>query len=152
VHDRVHVGLAVQADAVHLGFRSLPPAAARAILPAALSLGLSTHADERSEAWQACDYRIHGPVLDTPSKRGWKTPLGVEGLAAAQRESRIPLWGIGGLLPQHAAQLLPLGLGGLCARSSVFAPGETPQHAAAQVKIWLSAVHSASAASDVRRP
>lgn len=147
VHDRLHCAIAAGADALHLGFRSLPAAAARALLPAGMALGLSTHAGDDDSLWSACDYRVHGPVFDTPSKRGWQDPIGVEGLLQAARRSAIPIWGIGGLLPEHATLLHERALGGLCARSSLFVRGETPSTCAQRVAHWSGALQAACQAA-----
>ncbi|HTF87928.1 MAG TPA: thiamine phosphate synthase [Planctomycetota bacterium] len=140
VHDRVHAGLAVEADAVHLGFHSLPPAQARSLLPASMGLGLSTHDGDPPERLADCDYRIHGPVFDTPSKQGIQTAIGLEGIARALALSEIPLLAIGGLLPEHFASLRDLGVHGVCARAGVFRSGDSLQATLARVQAWVAAL------------
>ncbi|MCZ6597711.1 MAG: thiamine phosphate synthase, partial [Planctomycetota bacterium] len=93
VHDRAHIARLVGADGLHLGFRSLAPADVPAAWRAGLAVGLSTHAHDHvgveegvqgdDDAWRDADYLFHGPVLDTPSKRGLLEPVGFGGLAAA---------------------------------------------------------------------
>ncbi|MBK8178899.1 MAG: thiamine phosphate synthase [Planctomycetes bacterium] len=151
LHDRAHLAVAVEADALHLGFRSLEPEAARRLLPDSMGLGLSTHAGEAPRGLELCTYRVHGPVFDTPSKRGWKEPLGLEALGNAARASPIPLWAIGGLRPEHAGPILARGVRGLVARASVFSPGESPSLAARRVEAWLAALADAGGPSGVVR-
>lgn len=152
VHDRVHMGVAVEADAVQLGFRSLPPCAARPLLRAGMALGLSTHAGDPAASWELCDYRIHGPVFDTPSKRGWKSPIGVHELGLAALASGVPVWAIGGLEPQHATLLRLPALGGVCARSSVFQAGDSAQACARRVAAWLGALPADSSPVQAKLP
>ena len=123
VHDRVHVAAAAGADGVHLGFRSLRPEQARAISGEGLCIGLSTHAPDDDQSWRAADYLFHGPVFSTPSKAGLLEPTGLEGLErAVQRAAGRPLFGLGGIAPEHARPCLEQGahgvavLGGLLAR------------------------------------
>jgi thiamine-phosphate pyrophosphorylase len=113
LHDRVHLAQASHADAVHLGFRSLTPAVAREILPAHIAVGFSAHAHDDAPKFTACDYAFFGPVLDTPSKRGIQQPTGFAALAHAASIARVPVWGIGGLHPEHMPQLVAAGASGV---------------------------------------
>ena len=122
VHDRAHLASACAADAVHLGFRSLAPADVRAWLEPQIAIGLSTHAPDDPTGWAAADYLFHGPVLDTPSKSDWLEPLGFDGLARGVQAARAtPVWGIGGLLPEHVAPVLATGAHGIAARAGILA-------------------------------
>ena len=120
IHDRVHLSAACEADAVHLGFRSLPPAEARRILAPSIALGFSAHEGDEPRLREPCDYVFFGPVLDTPSKRGVKAPVGFGGLARAVRASAIPVWAIGGLKPEHASRALASGARGIAVLSGIF--------------------------------
>lgn len=68
VNDRVDA--AVAAHGVHLGRRSIPPAAARRLLGADAVIGYSAHeaADTRWAAEQGADYVSLSPVFPTKSK------------------------------------------------------------------------------------
>ncbi|HUR26933.1 MAG TPA: thiamine phosphate synthase [Planctomycetota bacterium] len=140
VHDRAHVALAVSADALHLGFRSLAPTVARELCPPSMMIGLSTHDGDGAARLDGCDYRIHGPVHDTPSKRGLKDAIGFEGIARALEVSTLPLLAIGGLESAHFHALRELGAHGACARGSVFRAGDAPQDVARRVEAWLGVV------------
>jgi thiamine-phosphate pyrophosphorylase len=120
IHDRVHLAEACAADAVHLGFRSLPPDEARRILEPSIALGFSAHEGDDERARAASDYLFFGPVLDTPSKRGVKAAVGFDGLARAVRASSIPIWAIGGLKPEHASAVRASGARGLAVQSGIF--------------------------------
>jgi len=120
LHDRVHLAEACGVQAVHLGFRSLAPAEARRVLPEGVALGFSAHAGDDVAVWSACDYLFLGPVLETPSKRGWKEPLGFERLAVAVERSPAPVWAIGGVKPEHVRACLEVGCAGAAVRAGLF--------------------------------
>lgn len=144
VHDRVHVALEVGADGVHLGFRSLSPNAARMLVPEHMALGISTHDGDPLALFESCDYRVHGPVFDTPSKRGIKSPIGLDGVARAVEQSPMPLIAIGGLKPEHFALLRKLRAHGACARAALFQPADSLLDTARRVEAWVAALREAN--------
>jgi thiamine-phosphate pyrophosphorylase len=113
LHDRVHLAEECGADAVQLGFRSLTPQAARAILPKSIAIGFSAHASDAASTWNESDHLLFGPVLDTASKRGLQSPVGLEGLARATHGTDLPVWAIGGLQPEHASGIVASGAAGM---------------------------------------
>lgn len=113
IHDRVHVARAALADGAHLGFRSLPPHAARRAAGPDLALGFSAHAGDGPETYGEVDYLVFGPVRATPSKRAWLEPTGLDGLATFCRGAKVPVWALGGLEPADAAGVLGAGARGL---------------------------------------
>lgn len=105
IHDRAHLAPAAGANGVHLGFRSLTVDQARRVVGRECAIGLSTHAGEDPARFHDADYVFHGPVLDTPSKRGLVEPVGEVGLARFCASTSKPVWAIGGLEPVHASIL-----------------------------------------------
>lgn len=141
VHDRVHVACAAGADAVHLGFRSLDPEAARVAAGEALTIGLSTHAQDDRGTWRRADYLFHGPVHPTPSKAGLVEPVGMAGLKAAVDEAGPrPVWGIGGLEVSHAAPLLETGARGVAVLRGVLGASDPER----QASLWCEALERRS--------
>ena len=118
VHDRPHVALACGADAVHLGFRSLPPSSVRALAAGRLSVGHSHHLAELSALEMDADYRLIGPVHPTPSKAGLVEPLGLEALSRVSMASQT--WAVGGIGPRQAREVLEAGVAGVACIGSVF--------------------------------
>jgi thiamine-phosphate pyrophosphorylase len=136
VHDRAHLALALDARAVHLGWRSLTPAELRPWIGARLALGLSTHERDEPARWSAADYRFYGPVLDTPSKRGLLPAVGFAGLARAVRASQKPVWAIGGLRPEHAPAVRAAGAQGLAVRAGIFLAADAGSAVAGYLEAW----------------
>lgn len=133
VHDRAHLAEAVDADALHLGGASLAPSEVRPWLASALSIGLSTHAEDADEAWLGADYLFHGPVLRT-NKPGARAPIGFDGLRRAVARSRAPVWGLGGLAPEHTRALRDCGAAGAAVLGGIFGANDP----AAAVRAWTS--------------
>ncbi len=134
VHDRVHLAGACAADAVHLGFRSLAPTEARAILLDDIAIGLSAHEPDGIERWRDADYLFFGPVFDTPSKRGVVDPTGLGGLVQAVQRSSAPIWAIGGITPERVGDCLGAGCMGVAVLSGILG---SPQPATA-VRAYLA--------------
>src|SRR5204862_26165 len=85
VNDRVDVALAAGADGVHLNHTSLTVTDVRAAAPA-LQIAVSTHTAEQVSAAKdsgQVSFVVFGPVFDTPSKRAYGPPLGLENLRQA---------------------------------------------------------------------
>jgi thiamine-phosphate pyrophosphorylase len=122
-HDRVHLGVLAGADAVHLGFRSLPIARARELVGGEMAIGLSTHAGDDIAKWEEADYLFHGPVRPTPSKVGLKDPIGIEGLTAAVASTPLPLFALGGMRPEDVAGALEAGAHGVAVLSGILGAG-----------------------------
>lgn len=118
VHDRVHVAASCEADAVHLGFRSLRPEVVKATPGAHFAVGHSQHLEELPDDHMEADYRLIGPIFQTPSKEGLVAPIGVrelDGIAMAERT-----WAVGGIGPDEAPEVLRTGVAGVACISSIF--------------------------------
>jgi len=122
VHDRVHVAIAAGADAVHLGYKSIPSPAVRTIAPSGLAIGLSQHAPELRDERMDADYRLVGPIFPTPSKVGLLDPIGAQALAGIPMPERT--WAVGGIGPKEARVALDLGVAGVACIRSVFGFGD----------------------------
>ncbi len=136
VHDRLHLVRELGADALALGYRSLPPAAARRALGSALPIGFSAHAHDTPEARTGADFLLLGPVLRTPSKEGLVEPLGFERLARECARETRPVWAIGGLQPEHAAALRASGARGLAVLSGVLGADDPQLAARSYLDAW----------------
>ena len=130
VNDRADVALAAETAGVHLGVASLPVAAARAILPRSLAVGVSCH--NVAEAIQAqeegADYIFLGTIFASPSKPG-VTPLGLDELSRARREVTLPIVAIGGVTVANVGAVLSAGANGVAVISAI-AEARSPRAAA----------------------
>lgn len=121
VNDRFDVALAAGADGVHLPVRSLPAADVRRVARArGLSdflIGVSTHSiAEALETERAgADFAVFGPVFDTPSKRAYGAPLGLDRLAEVCQAVHLPVLALGGLTRGNFSEAIRHGAAGVAA-------------------------------------
>lgn len=115
VNDRVDVALAVEADGVHLGRRSLAPSAVRPLLRGERALvGSSCHdgPEAREAAGERADYLFVGAVYPTPSHPAAEGAG--PGLVTEVRSAvSVPLLGIGGIKVDDVEELLEAGAYGV---------------------------------------
>lgn len=121
INDRVDVALAVGADGVHLGYQSMPVEAVRRIAGGALLIGVSTHglAQAREAERAGADFITFGPVFHTASKAAFGEPLGVDRLAEAAGEIRIPVFAIGGINSRNVSSVMKRGAHGVAMISAI---------------------------------
>jgi thiamine-phosphate pyrophosphorylase len=129
VNDRLDVALSLPVHGVHLGRSSLPPEVARRIAGDELVLGASAHnLEEALEAEEkGADYLFVGPVYATPSKAAYGEPLGTARLEAIVRRVRIPVYAIGGIVPDRLAELRDLPLTGVAMISAFVRARSVPE-------------------------
>jgi len=122
VNDRLDVALAAGAHGVHLGGVSLAAddvtrwaSAGRA--PADFLVGVSCHSLEDAQGAEkdGADYVFFGPVFDTPSKRSFGLPQGLDRLREACRAVKIPVVAIGGVNEKNASECVKAGAAGIAA-------------------------------------
>jgi thiamine-phosphate pyrophosphorylase len=131
VSDRIDVALAAEADAVHLGWTSLPVEATRRIVGTRCRIGVSTHTlqEARDAARSGADYITFSPVFPTPSKEGLVAVTGLEGLREAVAGVSIPVIALGGIQAGNAPDCLDRGAAGVACIRAVFG-GQSPGEAA----------------------
>ncbi len=113
VNDRLDVALACGADGVHLRGDSFSVSAARSIAPSGFLVGRSVHTASEAHAAADADYLIAGTVYPTTSKPGAGPWLGVEGLQAIVRETRVPVLAIGGMTRDVVTEVASTGVAGI---------------------------------------
>jgi len=150
VNDRVDVALALDADGVHVGQEDLPPEVARRLLGPRALIGLSARTPEQARAAEAAgvDYLGTGSVFPTTSKAN-PTLIGLEGLAAVVRSTRLPVVAIGGVSPENAAACIRAGAVGVAVISAItLAPD--PEAAARALRQAVDAARAEREASGGR--
>jgi thiamine-phosphate pyrophosphorylase len=146
VNDRLDVALAAGASGVHLGAASIP--AEEAIrwcgagnAPPGFLLGVSCHSleDVRRAENAGADYVFLGPVFDTPSKRSFGSPQGVQRLSEICRAVGLPVVAIGGITEANAVESVRAGAAGIAAIRLFQQP-----RAPAEMKGIIARVHASA--------
>ncbi len=120
INDRTDLALAAEADGVHLGQDDLPLRIARKLLGPHRIIGISTHnvLEARDADSGGADYVAFGAVYKTLSKptRSPKGPGPIREIAAAVS---IPVYGIGGIRPETAVDVIAAGGHGVAVISAI---------------------------------
>ena len=121
VNDRVDVAAALGLDA-HLKETSLPTRVARALLPPPVLLGRSVHAVSSAAiaAEEGADYLLFGPIFDTPSKRAFGPPQGLDALRRVAATVPIPVFAVGGIDASSAEECIAAGAAGIAVIRAVW--------------------------------
>ena len=144
VNDRVDVALALPADGVHLGSRSLSAGHVRPLLPTGMVLGVSCHSVEDLLETRAAgaDYAFFGPVYATASHPG-VVGTGAVALADVVRAvPGFPVAAIGGVVPERVEEVVAAGAVAVAAIRGVW-DAEDP---AGAVHRYISAVNASKGA------
>jgi thiamine-phosphate pyrophosphorylase len=118
VNDRADIARAAGADGVHLTTRSLEVGVVRRAFGEDFLIGVSAHslAEAGSAERAGADFATFGPVFDTPSKRAYGQPAGLNALnEAAHALAPFPLLALGGITLENARDALRAGARGLAA-------------------------------------
>lgn len=121
VNDRLDVAIAAKADGVHLRVTSLPTANVRqAVVENGLKeflIAVSTHSLIEAKAAETggADFIVSGPVYDTPSKREFGEPMGLNRFADICQTVNIPVLALGGINMTNFHQPLDAGAAGIAA-------------------------------------
>src|SRR5947209_13265984 len=126
VNDRADIARATGCDGVQLTTRSLDPTVVRRAFGEDFLIGVSTHSltEARGARDGGANFAVFGPVFDTPSKRAYGPPVGLEALReAAHALSPFPLVAVGGIAEDNLADVLRAGAAGVAA-IRLFADGQ----------------------------
>lgn len=122
INDRLDIAIAVDADGIHLGQKSIPPSAVRK-LSRKLIIGVSVHGIEealRAER-QGADFVTLGPVFSTTSKLKYGRPIGTETLREVSEAVKIPVLAIGGITHENLPEAIDAGADGVAVISGILA-------------------------------
>ena len=121
VNDRADVALAVGADAVQRASTSLPVKDLRGLVGDRLKIGASVHSlqDALEAEVNGADWLVFGPIYDTPSKRAFGPPQGLDKLRRVATAVRLPVIAIGGITPERVGEVKRAGARGVAVISSI---------------------------------
>jgi thiamine-phosphate pyrophosphorylase len=123
VNDRLDVALACGAGGVHLPASSLPPAAARTMVPRGFLIGRSVHSvQEAALAGSEADYLIAGTLWPTETHPSAARLLELSDLRAIVRASAAPVLAIGGVTPERLPEVRETGAAGAAAIGMFIGP------------------------------
>lgn len=150
VNDRLDVALAARAAGVHLSDKSIPVAEAirwrhesrhgSRVHPDFI-IGASCHslAEAQTAERDGASYVFFGPVFDTPSKREFGPPQGLDRLKAVCATVKIPVIAIGGINEENAGSCIHAGARGIAAirlfQRNVYADGT-------DLRNFIAAIHA----------
>ncbi len=111
LNDDAHMAASLGFDGVHVGQGDLDVFAARSLLGANRTLGISTHnqAQLQTADLGPADYVAIGPVFPTGTKVNAEQVVGLEGVRRARELTGKPLVAIGGISASNARAVLDAG-------------------------------------------
>lgn len=127
----VHVGGAAPAEV----------AAARSVVPPGALVGYSAHAVGEIEEAARCgaDYATYSPIFGAISKRHALPSVGLEGLRDACARSPIPVYALGGILPEHAGEVRRAGAAGAAMIGGILGAPDPAAAVRRFFELWESA-------------
>jgi thiamine-phosphate diphosphorylase len=120
INDDLDLAMAVEADGVHLGQEDLPLSIARKILGHRMMIGISVRdiPAARRAVREGADYLAVGPIFASSTKLVCP-PLGCGIIREIRKVTRLPLFGIGGIDPTNACEVMQAGADGVAVISSL---------------------------------
>jgi thiamine-phosphate pyrophosphorylase len=132
VNDRLDIAVAAGATGVHLRGESAPAETVvrwcrNGNAPSDFLIGLSCHSldDAKAAANAGINYIFFGPIFDSPAKRKFGEPQGVDRLSEVCHAVGIPVIAIGGINDRNAADCIRSGASGVAA-IRLFQDGREP--------------------------
>ncbi len=124
INDRLDIALAVGADGIHVGINSMPVPIIKNTLSRLnqdMMIGYSAHSlDEALKVMTyGVDWITYSPIFDTPSKKSFGPPQGVDSLIEVINRVDIPVFALGGIKVHNIEKLKHTGVHGLAVISEI---------------------------------
>lgn len=129
VNDRCDLAMAVGADGVHLGQTDLPLTLARNLVGKEMLIGVSTHnAQQVQKATEdEADYLGFGPIFPTGTKSNPDPVVGIQGMKHIRNLTSLPVFAIGGIVPDSVSELCKAGANGVAVASGILDATDRPK-------------------------
>lgn len=149
VNDRIDIAMAVRANGVQLGARSLPVSDARALLGAGAQIGCSVHSSDGAAQAESdgADFVVLGTIYDSASHAG-RAPAGTQLVHAAAEQTRLPVIAIGGITPARIADVAGAGACGAAVLGGIWRADDPAAAAAGYVEAVRSVWHAQDKTKD----
>ncbi|MFQ5598245.1 MAG: thiamine phosphate synthase [Nitrospiria bacterium] len=143
INSRVDLCLVLDADGVHLPACDIPVSVARRMLGKEKLIARSCHSyeDVKNAEEEGADFAVLGPVFDTPSKRPYGPPLGVDILRSVKEKTHIPLFAIGGITQGRLYEIFETGADGVGMISEILSAEDVAERCR-QVLSRISQIHA----------
>jgi thiamine-phosphate pyrophosphorylase len=121
INERAEIAHKTGAAGVHLTEASAPVAQVRKNFPDLL-IGVSTHSLEsaRKAETGGADFITFSPIFETPSKKEYGPPQGLDRLREVCREIKIPVLALGGISKDRVTPVLDQGAFGVALISGIW--------------------------------
>ncbi len=121
VNDRVDVALAVGADGVHIGQQDIALPMVRKMVGPRMVVGISAGnpGEARKAELEGASYIGAGPIYPTETKKDASSPGGLGMLGEIRRATSLPIYAIGGIKINNAADVIRAGADGVAVISGV---------------------------------
>jgi thiamine-phosphate pyrophosphorylase len=131
INDRVDIALAVDADGVHLGWKSLGIGLVRKMIGHEKLIGFSAHNLQEAKKAEdsGADYVTISPIFDTVYKDYFVEPLGTEKIGKIKEEIDIPVIALGGINENNVNGVLENGAYGIAVISAILLTEDPRQSA-----------------------
>ena len=134
INDRVDIALAVDADGVHLGWKSLGIGLVRKMIGHDKLIGFSAHNLQEAKKAEdsGVDYVTISPIFETVYKDYFVEPLGTEKIGKIKEEIDIPVIALGGINENNVNGVLENGAYGIAVISAIL-QSEDPRQSASRL-------------------
>ncbi|MBI4683930.1 MAG: thiamine phosphate synthase [Nitrospirae bacterium] len=126
INDRADIAIAIDADGVHLGQKSMPAYAVRKIVHNNFLIGVSTHSiqEAKKAEEEGADFVTLGPIYQTPSKLKYGEPVGINTIRRVKAEISIPVFAIGGIKENRVKEVINVGADGVALISGILSAND----------------------------
>ncbi len=134
INDRVDIAIAVDADGVHLGWKSLEIDIVRGMIGQNKLIGYSAHNLKEAEMAEnsGADYVTISPIFNTANKDYFIKPLGVDEIEKIKTHIDIPVITLGGISENNINDVMASGADGIAVISAIL-QSENPRQSTSRL-------------------